>query len=501
MTNPSPVKRVVIVGGGTAGWMTAAALAKVTQGTDSKIQLIESESIGTVGVGEASIPSLITFNKMLGIDENQFMAETKGTFKLGIDFVGWGAEGERYFHPFGTYGRGIDSIDFQHWWLQRYNQGNSPDLEEYSLAAQSAFAGKFTRMQPMPDAPFDALAYAFQFDAGLYAQFLRKFSEDLDVERIEGVIEDSQESPESGYIESVRLTSGERIHGDLFIDCSGFRSLLMRQALGTKFVDWSNWLPCNRAVAVACERSGAPEPFTRSTARSAGWQWRIPLQHRNGNGYVYCSDYISDDEATATLLENLDGAAEGNPRQLKFTTGHLESFWEKNCIAIGLSAGFLEPLESTSIHLIQSAIQKLIALYPSQNFEEDKRRIFNERTSLEYQRIRDFLILHYRANRRPEPFWRALAAMEAPPHLARKLTSYQQTGNIFREDDELFSVPSWLAVMHGQGIRTESCHPLTSKMDTSFVKDRLQEVRDGIQYVVGAMPPHGEYLDRYCKVK
>ncbi|GAB2506049.1 tryptophan halogenase family protein [Microbulbifer agarilyticus] len=501
MSTPTPIKRIVIVGGGTAGWMTAAALAKATHGSESSIQLIESESIGTVGVGEASIPGLMTFNKMLGIDENQFLAETKGTFKLGIDFVGWGGEGERYFHPFGTYGRGIDNIDFHHWWLQMYNQGKAPDIESYSLAAAAAYSGRFTRMHPMPDAPFESLLYAFQFDAGRYAQFLRKFSERLGVERIEGVIEDCQQHVDSGNINSVRLTSGQKVHGDLFIDCSGFRALLMRQTLSIEFTDWSHWLPCNRAVTVACQRTGPAEPYTRSTARAAGWQWRIPLQHRNGNGYVYCSDFISEDEATTKLLENLDGAAESSPRCLKFTTGHLDTFWEKNCIAIGLSAGFLEPLESTSIHLIQSAIQKLIALFPSEELEEDKRRIFNQRTTLEYQRIRDFLILHYQANRRPEKFWQELANMKAPPHLASKLHTYQQTGNIFREDDELFGVPSWLAVLHGQGIRAKSCHPLTVKSDISFIEQRLQEVRSGIQHVVGAMPPHHEYIDRYCKAK
>ena len=493
-----PIRNILIVGGGTAGWMTAAALAKAHEGTECKIQLVESEQIGTVGVGEATIPSIAQFNQMLGLDENELMAATQATFKLGIEFVGWGAEGESYIHPFSTYGKGLDNIDFHHWWLRLYNDGKAPDLEQFSLAAAAARAGKFARMAPLTEAPFDALVHAFQFDASLYARYLRTYAEARGVDRVEGRITSCKRRAEDGFITSVQLEGGAELSADLFIDCSGFRSLLLGQELGVGFEDWSHWLPCNRAVAVASENPGELRPYTRSTARSAGWQWQIPLQHRAGNGHVFCDEYIGEDQATETLLCNLPGSALGDPKLLRFTAGRRHTFWEKNCVAVGLSAGFLEPLESTSIHLIQTAIQKLLALFPSRACEEEKRRVFNQRTVHEYEKIRDFLILHYCANKRPEPFWRYCAAVNLPDHLAGKLSLYRETGHIFREDDELFSVPSWLAVLHGQGIRAHGYHPLTMKLPEQELIGKLEEVRGGIQKVVNALPRHQDFIARYC---
>ena len=367
----NPIRKVVIVGGGTAGWMAAAALARIMGGGNLAIELVESEEIGTVGVGEATIPQINLFNAMLGIDEQEFVRATNGTYKLGIEFVDWVRPGHRYVHPFGFYGIDMMGVEFHHHWLKGRTLGDMTPLDAYSMAIVMGLAGKFEHPRPdQPNSPLARIAYAYQFDAGLYARYLRGLAESGGVVRTEGRIVDIAQNGESGLVEAVVLQSGARIEGDLFLDCSGFRGLLIEQTLGAGFVDWSQWLPCDRAYAVPCENGGDRQPLTRSTARAAGWQWRIPLQHRIGNGYVYSSNHLSDDEAVATLLANLDGVPLAEPRQLRFTAGHRRKAWDKNVIALGLAGGFLEPLESTSIHLVQTGIAKLMTLFPTRDIKQ-----------------------------------------------------------------------------------------------------------------------------------
>ncbi len=459
--NPSGlVQRIVIVGGGTAGWMAAAALSKVLGRAGPKIELVESEEIGTVGVGEATIPQLLLFNRLLEIDEDEFVRATRATYKLGIEFVDWTRLGHRYIHPFGQYGIDMLGVEFHHLWLRGTTLGEAAPLDDYSLMAMAARAGRFSRpVANQSKSPLSKIAYAFQFDASLYARFLRKFAEARGVVRTEGRIVRVARSSDSGFIEAVVLDDQRHVSGDLFIDCSGFRGLLIEQTLQSGYVDWTPWLPCDRAVAVPCERVEDPAPYTRSTACEAGWQWRIPLQHRTGNGYVYSSRYISDDEATARLLNRLDGAPAGEPRLLRFVGGHRKQAWVKNVVALGLAGGFLEPLESTSIHLVQSGIARLLTFFPTKNFEQAEIDAYNRATVAEYHYVRDFLVLHYKATERNDtPFWRDCQLLPAPEGLARKLDLFRTNGRIVRDKDELFTQTSWLAVLIGQGVKPQGYH-------------------------------------------
>ncbi len=493
---------VIIVGGGTAGWMTAAAMSKVLGNRYCKVRLIESEQIGTVGVGEATIPQLRLFNSLLGIDENEFVRKTNGTFKLGIEFVDWKKKGHRYLHPFGDYGTNINAIQFHHYWLKMYNQGKSPDLESYSLAAKAATQGRFMRSADILNSPLSNISYAFHFDAGLYAAFLREKAEMAGTQRTEGKVASVKLRETDGFIESLTMADGEVIEGDLFIDCSGFRGLLIEQALHTGYEDWSHWLPCNSAVAVPCEKVAEPHPYTRSTAHAAGWQWRIPLQHRTGNGHIYSDRFMSDDEATSILLDNLDGTPLAEPRQLRFTTGHRKKFWNKNCVAIGLSSGFLEPLESTSIHLVQAGIAKLMALFPDRDFDQANIDLYNKQSLWDFERIRDFLVLHYKVTERDDSdFWNYCRQMEVPDFLKNKIHMYQSTGHIFREDNELFNETSWLAVMHGQGIEASSYHPLVDILSDDEIDKNLKSIYQVIDKSVAAMPSQKEFIDKFCLAK
>ena len=493
------IQTVVIVGGGTSGWMTAAALSKVLQGKYT-IKLVESDDIGIVGVGEATIPPIKLFNKVLELDEDEFMRETQGTFKLGIEFVNWGRLGHRYMHGFGQIGQELWTTDFHQYWRKMWLAGKAADLEEYSITRMASRAGKFMRPAlDMPKSPLSQIVYAFHFDASLYAKYLRKHSEARGVQRIEGKIRNVPLRAHDGFVEAVELESGQRVEGDLFIDCSGFRGLLIEQALRTGYEDWTHWLPCDRAMAVPCERVPDVTPYTRSTAHRAGWQWRIPLQHRTGNGHVYCSKHISDDEAAAVLLGNLDAAPLAEPRIIPFVTGKRHKTWNRNVVAVGLAGGFLEPLESTSIHLIQTAIGKLVTFFPDSSFSQPDVDEFNAQMDFEFTRIRDFIILHYHLNQRTDsPFWTRCREMEVPESLTRRMALYRRHGRIFREASELFTEVGWLQVMHGQGLKAEGYNPLVDVYSEHDIAEFLEGIRSVIGKCVDVMPAHAEYIAQHC---
>jgi tryptophan halogenase len=496
------IKKVVIVGGGSAGWMTAAALSKVLGKDFCDIQLIESDTIGTVSVGEASIPQIAQFNSILGIDENDFIKKTHSTFKLGIEFKGWTADGSSYFHPFGSFGKDMDAISFHHHWLKMFQQGKAPDLGEYSLAALAAQQGRFMRPQDMGNSPLSKITYAFHFDATLYAAYLRDFSEQRGVIRTEGKVVDVSLRHSDGFIDNVILDNGTKVEADLFIDCSGFRGLLIEGALKTGFIDWSEWLPCDSAVAMPCmaKSQESIKPFTRSTAQKAGWTWRIPLQHRIGNGYVYPSKYVSDDEAVSILREQMEGEPIGEPNFLRWKTGIRKQAWNKNCIAIGLAAGFVEPLESTGLHLVQSSISKLLGLFPTKEFNQTDIDTFNEQSKTELEYIRDFIILHYKATDRDDSeFWRYCRDMPIPKRLQDKMDLYAANGRIYRRDNELFCEESWLAVMHGQGVKPKGYHPIVDTVAESEVSRRLEHIRTVINKSASAMPMQRDFINKYCK--
>ncbi|TMM45168.1 tryptophan halogenase family protein [Qipengyuania marisflavi] len=495
--NGEPIRNIVIVGGGTAGWMAAAALGTVMGAMpDLSIRLIESEAIGTVGVGEATIPQIIAFNTMLGLDENEFVRETHATYKLGVEFVDWARKGHRYIHPFGSYGLDMLGIDFHHFWLRARDLGHGSELDAYSIAAMAGKAGKFIRPQnERPGSPLAKLGYAFQFDASRYARYLRRHAEARGVERTEGRVVEVLQDAESGFVTGVQLDGGEIVEGELFLDCSGFRSLLLGQTLGVPFTDWSKWLPCDRAVAMPCTLAGDRQPLTRSTAQPAGWQWRIPLQHRIGNGHVYASAFIDEDEATRLLLEGLDGEALAEPNRLRFTAGHRERLWEKNVVALGLSGGFLEPLESTAIHLVQSGIARLLTLFPTTAFTPHEIGRYNREGAQEYLDIRDFLVLHYRASERDDSeFWRYCRALDPPEGLAEKLAMFESSGRVIREHEELFTETSWLSVMVGQGVQAGGHHPVAQMLDEAETVKRLAHIRGVIESTVGQMPSQDEFL-------
>lgn len=493
------IRNIVIVGGGTAGWMSAAALSNVLVNGCCRIRLVESDQIGTVGVGEATIPQINTFNRLLGIDEDDFVRSTRGTFKLGIEFVNWRRIGDRYMHPFGVFGAPMNAIPFHHYWLKMHRDGKVPNLDAYSLACVAAPSGKFSRPIDIPKSPLAQISYAFQFDARLYAAYLRSYAERNGVSRTEGKVTDVHCRDGDGFIESIALDSGEVIDGDLFIDCTGFRGLLIGRTLGVDYEDWSRYLPCDRAIAVPSASVGDPLPYTRATAHRAGWQWRIPLQHRIGNGHVYSSAYIDDDEALTTLLENLESEPLAEPLKLRFTPGRRRRFWEKNCVAIGLSSGFLEPLESTSIHLIQTGIAKLIGLFPDRSFDQADIDKYNQQSVAEIESIRDFLILHYKATeRRDSRFWDYCRTMTIPESLENRIRLYEANGRLYREGDELFSVTSWLAVLHGQGVEPRGYHPIVDAYSDDVVAEYLQGVAAVIRRSAAQMPTHADFIAKHC---
>jgi tryptophan 7-halogenase len=490
---------VVIVGGGTSGWMAAAALAKVLKGRYS-IKLVESDEIGTVGVGEATIPMISLFNRMLEFDENDFVRQTQASFKLGIEFVNWSRLGDRYIHGFGVIGQDNWTVDFYQYWLKQYLAGKAKELEYYSINTAACLQDKFMRPRmDMPKSPLSQIAYAFHFDASLYARYLRKYAESRGVQRVEGKIVDVVLRESDGHVASVTLQSGQAVSGDLFIDCSGFRALLIEGALKSGYEDWSHWLPCDRAIAVPCASSTVFHPYTRSTARQAGWQWRIPLQHRIGNGYVFSSKYLSEDEATAVLLGNLDREPLADPRPIRFVTGRRKLAWNKNVVALGLSSGFLEPLESTSIHLVQMGIAHLLTFFPASGFDAADRDQYNRVMKQEYDWVRDFIILHYKATERTDtPFWNYCRTMEVPAGLQQRMDLFRTHGRVFREGNELFAKVSWLQVMHGQRIRPGSYHPLTDLLTEEEIQTYLEEIDGVIAACTEVMPSHAKFIADHC---
>jgi tryptophan halogenase len=493
--NDNRIRKIVILGGGTAGWMTAAALAQAIDVRRCQIVLIESDDIGIIGVGEATIPTIHWFNQIIGLDEKEFMRETKATFKLGIEFQNWAKPGHTYIHPFGRYGFPSDGVSFQHRWIKARLDGLADNFEVYSLNTVAARAGKFEFPATDARSIFSTLGYAYHFDASLYAKYLRGRSELKGVKRYEGVVKHVDQDPESGFIRALHTNRGDVIGGDLFIDCTGFRGVLIEGVLKIGFDDWAQWLPCDRAQAVPCERVGPPVPYTRSTARDAGWQWRIPLQHRTGNGYVYCSRFISDDEAASTLLRNLDGPALAEPRLIPFKTGCRRAAWNKNVVAIGLSAGFLEPLESTSIHLIQSGIAKLISLFPSRDCDPYLADQYNRVVSEEMHGIRDFLALHYHSTKdRPQPLWEYCRSMRLPESLLYKVEHFSRSGRTVLSSDELFKDASWFAVLAGQGHEPKDYNPLVDSMSSSENAAYLQRIKASIQAAVAKMADHSSFL-------
>jgi tryptophan 7-halogenase len=497
-----PISSVVIVGGGTAGWMTAAALSRLIAGGMS-VTLVESEEIGTVGVGEATIPPLMDFNGLLGIDENEFVRETQATFKLGIEFVNWGRQGDRYIHPFGVYGRNVHGAKFHDLWLRDRQLAGDPiepdQIGDYCVSVVAARLGRFTRPTRDPNAVLSTLRYAFHFDASLYARYLRNYAEEAGVTRVEGRIEQVEQNGETGFITGVKLGDGRTIAGDFFVDCSGFRSMVLGEKLGVAYRSWQHWLPCDRAFAVPCAGTANPTPYTRSTAGTAGWRWRIPLQHRVGNGHVFSSAHIDEESAVSELLAGLDGPAAAEPRLLRFIAGRRERLWEKNCVAIGLSAGFIEPLESTSIHLIQSGIFKLMGLFPDSSFAQAEIDQYNRFLVEEYERIRYFIILHYHATERDDSeFWNHCRTMDVPDSLAEKLELWRGKARLFRSQQDLFTEDSWIAVLLGQRIVPQSHDPLVQTFGVDESRQFLAATRDVIAKTAQAMPTHQQFIDRHC---
>lgn len=496
----SQVRKIVIVGGGTAGWMAAAAFVKALGTHQYDITLVESEDIGTVGVGEATIPPIQEYNHFLGIDENEFIRATNASFKLGIEFIDWRRLNHRYFHPFGKFGIDIDGFSFPHYYFRHYHRTGMTevDIGKYNAETEAAALGRFGRLaRPEPGKP--GINYAYHFDAALYAKFLRGYSEKRGVVRQEGKIVQVHQDTDSGFITAVQLEDGRQIAGDLFVDCSGFRGLLIEQTLHAGYDDWSRWLPMNRAAAVPCERTEVLTPYTRATAREAGWQWRIPLQHRTGNGYVFCDSYISEDEAVSTLLTRLDGKPQADPRVLRFVTGRRREIWKKNVVALGLASGFLEPLESTSIHLIHAGAFKFLAFFPRHGFNPHIIDEYNRQMEAAYDNIKDFIIAHYKVTERDDtPLWRYVRNMSIPDSLQARLDVFRGTSQTLAAEQDLFKEVSWVAVLTGQGLVPEDYHPAADTMDDDDLRLQLGRWRAAVLDRVKGLPAHEEHILRNC---
>ena len=497
-----PIKNIVIVGGGTAGWMSASSLAKYFEGRDANITIIESTAIGTVGVGEATIPNIVSYNKNLGIDEVALIKATQATFKLGIQFEDWSKIGETFFHPFADYGLKIDNVDFHHFIAKMRASGQPQTLQDYCFATVLAQAGKFAQPHPTPPSPLADYQYAFHFDAGLYANFLKDFALKLGVKHIDALIDDVIMCPETGFIKSVTLQDKTEIQGDLFIDCSGFKGLLIEEALQTGYEDWSHWLLCDRAMAVQTELAGEPTPYTRSIAKPNGWQWRIPLQHRMGNGYIYCSRFQHDQDAEQTLLKSVEGATINQVRKFTFVPGRRKQIWNKNCIAVGLSSGFLEPLESTSISLIQSAIDKLLSFFPDSSFNQHDIDEVNRLHNAELEHIRDFLIIHYKLSSRDDSeFWRYCQTMDIPESLTHKLALFRSRGHIIERECESFEPASWLTMYDAFGLRPARYDVRADAYPEQVILQNLSQIKDSLTNASKQALSHQAFIDKHCKAQ
>lgn len=495
MLNKNKKTKVIIAGGGTSGWIAAAALSK-QMGKMLDITLVESDAIGTIGVGEASIPPMRVFHQLLGIDEQEFMRATNATFKLGISFENWGQINDKYIHSFGTTGQESFLAGFHHFWLHSLTKGFDAEFGEYCVELQAAKANKFATSEK------SNINYAYHLDATRYAAYLRTFSEAKGVKRVEGKINQVSQNPQTEFITALTLDNGKTLEGDFFIDCTGFRGLLIEQTLNTGYEDWSHWLPCDSAVAVQTEATGELKPYTRSIAHASGWQWQIPLQHRTGNGLVYCSKYLSDDDAKALLLKNITGKAINEPRIIKYRTGKRRQSWNKNCVALGLSSGFVEPLESTSIYLFMMGIIRLMRLFPDGSIKQSSIDEYNKQTNTELEKIRDFIILHYHATERDDsPFWRYCKNMTIPETLKHRIDIFRDNAQAFQADGELFRVDSWTQVMLGQRIKPASYHPIVRTMSDNELKQFLNGYRAQVQQVVNNLPSHQAFIEQYCKAK
>jgi len=490
------IEKILIIGGGSAGWMTAAALSNSLN--KCQIELVESDNIPTVGVGEATIPPIKQFNHSLGIDERQFMAATQATFKLGIQFENWAIGNDSYFHPFGTFGADFDHIALHQYWLKEKIQGDTTPLDDYCMAWAAAKRNRFGKPAQDRRLVQSTMDYAYHFDAALYAEFLRNYSERKGVSRTIGTVKAANKDPENGYVTSVLLENGRQLEADFFIDCSGFKGLLIEEELNTGYEHWNKWLPCDRAVAVQSESNSILRPYTKSIAHDAGWSWRIPLQNRTGNGSVYSSQHLSDDKAAQRLLSQLDTPAIGEPKFLQFKTGHRKKFWNKNVVSIGLSAGFMEPLESTSLHLIQTGITRFLSLYPNRTDNSLNEAEYNRITKSEYEGIRDFLILHYHANKRPEEFWEQVASMEIPENLRWKMEHFKSNGRLVSHGNELFANPSWLAVYIGQDVFPSTYDPIVDERTSINASRTLAGLKRVINESADALPTHAEFISRHC---
>ena len=496
-----PIKKLVIVGGGTAGWIAAATIAHIFKKSDLDIELVESEEIGIIGVGEATIPPLISVLDSLGIDLVDFIKETQGSFKLGIQFEDWHTKGEDYFHPFGTLGKQIDGFDFFQCWMKSKAEGDELPLMAHSPEAVLSKQGKFFKPFEAQNTPLARTFYALHLDSGLAGQYLRRFAENLGVKRTEGIVEQVSQQ-DNGFIKSVTLKNGKTISGDFFIDCSGFRGLLIEQTLKAGYDDWSNFLPCNRAVTVQTTNVGETAPYTVSKAKEAGWTWKIPLQHRTGNGYVFCDKYISDEEAIKTLMDAIDGEPIMSPKVIPFTTGIRHKAWDKNCLALGLAQGFLEPLESTAIHLVTKTLAFFIRMFPTKECSETLSHEFNRRVRADYEEIRDFLVLHYCTTARDDSaFWRDCQAMEIPDSLQQKIEFFKESGGLIPGTEELFQPTSWYAVLNGMKVEPNGYNPTLDTWDSAKLKSILQQGANGLVEIAKLQPSHDEFLAKYCPAK